>query len=65
MISSILFRVSNYQIIDKRIKLNLLLKLSYLNSNFVLTLGYLNPPLNNLALMDSVLTIRQETFLLL
>ena len=31
----------------KRIKLNLLFKLSYLNSNFALTLGYLNPALNN------------------
>ena len=28
-------------------KLNLLYKLSYLNSNFTLTLGYLNPALNN------------------
>ena len=49
MISSILFRVSSYQIIDKRIKLNLLFKLSYLISNFALTLGYLNPALNNTA----------------
>ena len=32
------------------IKLNLSFKLSYLNSNFTLTLGYLNPALNNLAL---------------
>ena len=32
----------------KRIKLNLLLKHYYLNSNFALTLGYLNPALNNL-----------------
>ena len=32
------------------IKLNLHLKLSYyLNSNFIPTLGYLNPALNNLA----------------
>ena len=30
-------------------KLNLLFKLSYLNSNFELTLGYLNPALNNSA----------------
>ena len=33
----------------KGIKLNSLLKLLYLNSNFVLTLGYLNPALNNRA----------------
>ena len=31
----------------KRIQLNLLSKLSYLNSNFALTPGYLNPALNN------------------
>ena len=35
----------------KRIKLNLLFKLSYLNSNFTLTLGYLNPALSNPALV--------------
>ena len=34
----------------KRIKLNLLFELSYLNSNFELTLGYLNLALNNSAL---------------
>ena len=33
-----------------RLKLNLLFKLSNPNSNFALTLGYLNPALNNLAL---------------
>ena len=36
-------------LLTKRIKLNLLFKLSYLNWNFALTLGYLNPALNNLA----------------
>ena len=40
----------NHQIVEKRIKLNLHFKLSYLNSNFVLTLGYVNPALNNPAL---------------
>ena len=34
----------------KRIKLNLLLKLSFLNRHFTLPLGYLNPALNNPAL---------------
>ena len=34
--------------------LNLLFKLSYLNSNFELTLGYLNQTLNNSALVKSV-----------
>ena len=47
IIFSILFRVSNHQIVGKRIKLNLLFKLSYLSSNFALTLGYLNPASNN------------------
>ena len=34
----------------KRIKLNLLFMLLHLNSNFALTLDYLNPALNNSAL---------------
>ena len=53
-IFSILFRVANHQIVDKKnyCKLNLLFKLSYLNSNFKLTLGYLNPALNNSAQMS-------------
>ena len=33
--------------LTERIKLNLHFKLSYLNANFALTLGYLNPALNN------------------
>ena len=33
-------------------KLNFLFKLSYLNSNFELTLGYLNPALNNSAQLN-------------
>ena len=37
-------------LLTKRIKLNLLFTLSYLNSNFALTQGYLNPALNNPAL---------------
>ena len=40
IIFSSLFIESNHQIVDtKRIKLNLLFKLSYLNQNFALTLG--------------------------
>ena len=31
----------------KKIKLTLLFELSYMNSNFALTLGYLNPTFNN------------------
>ena len=46
IILSIPLRASNHQIITKFIKLNLIFKLSYLNSNFLLTLGYLNPALN-------------------
>ena len=57
MISSILFRVSNYQIVDKRIKLNLLFKLSYLISNFALTLGYVNPALNNTRSLSNVQSV--------
>ena len=37
----------------KWIKLNFLLKVSDLRSNFTLTLGYLNPALNNLALINN------------
>ena len=37
----------------KWIQLNFLLKLSDLKSNFTLTLGYLNPALNNLALINN------------
>ena len=44
-IFSLLFlRANNHQLVDKE---NLIFKPSYLNSNFVLTLGYLNPALNN------------------
>ena len=43
-------------LLTKRIKLNLLFKLSYLNSNFALTLGYFNPALNNPALMYQRIT---------
>ena len=35
--------------------MNLLFKLSNLNSNFALTLGYLNPGLNNLAQVSAIL----------
>ena len=48
---SILFRVSNHQIVFKE---NLPFKLSYLSSNFALTLGYLNPASNNFALAASI-----------
>ena len=37
------------QLVDKRIKTEMFFKLSYLNSNLGLTLGYLNPALNNSA----------------
>ena len=36
-------------LLTKRIKLKLLSKLSFLNLNFALSLGYLNPALNNSA----------------
>ena len=47
IIFSILYRAPNHQIVDKRISLNLLFKLSYLNSNYTRTLGYLNQASNN------------------
>ena len=61
LLSKTLFRIIfsiflEYPIIKlkaKRIKLNLLFKLSYLSSNFALTLGYLNPASNNSAQSSS------------
>ena len=47
IIFTILYRAPNHQIVDKRISLNLLFKLSYLNSNYAQTLGYLNQASNN------------------
>ena len=44
---SIFLKHSIIKLRAKRIKLNLLFKLSYLNSNFALSLEYLNPALNN------------------
>ena len=41
------FRASNHQLVDKKNKTEMLFKLSNLNSNHALTLGYLNPALNN------------------
>ena len=48
-------------LLTKRIEQNLLYKLSDLNSNFALTLGYLNPPLNNPALNGSLRRRRNLT----
>ena len=48
-------------LLTKRIKVNLYFKLSYLNSNFELTLGYLNPALNNPAqLVVELINERRE-----
>ena len=49
IIFSLIFRASNHQLVDKRIKTEILFNLSNLNSNLALTLGYLNPALNNSA----------------
>ena len=49
---SIPLRASNYQILDKKILLIFLLKLSGLKSDFTLTLGYINPTTNNPALIN-------------
>ena len=43
----VLYRASNNHIIDKKIRLNFLRKLSDLKLDFTLTLGYLNLALNN------------------
>ena len=51
--------MANHQSVDKKIIPSLLFKLSYLNSNFALTLGYLNPSLNNPA-QDSGFRIPRE-----
>ena len=53
-IFSILFRVSNHQIVSKRMKLNLLSRLSDLSSNFALTPGYLDPASNNPAQDETI-----------
>ena len=45
--------------LTERIKLNLLFKHSSLISNFAVTLGYLNPALNNPAL-DVILTCNED-----
>ena len=50
IIYPLLLEHSIIKLYSKRNKLNLLLKLSELISNFTLTLGYLNPTLNNPAL---------------
>ena len=55
IIFSFLFRVTNRQIVGKENKLNLLFKLSLLSSIFALTLGYLNPALNNRAVLVGTL----------
>ena len=49
IVFSVIFRASNYQLVDKRMKAEMFFKLSNLNSNLALTLGYLNPALNNSA----------------
>ena len=43
---SILLKASNHQIADKKNSAEFAFNLQYLNSNFTLTLGYLNPALN-------------------
>ena len=47
-----IFRASNHQLVDKKTKTEMPFKLSYLNSNLALTLGYLNPAFNNSALAE-------------
>ena len=50
IIFSAIIRASNHQLVDKKKKkTEMFFKLSNLNSNLALTLGYLNPALNNSA----------------
>ena len=50
IIFSAIIRASNHQLVDKKNKTEMFFKLSNLNSNLSsLTLGYLNPALNNSA----------------
>ena len=60
MIFSVIFRAFNHQLVDERIKIEMLFKLSYLNSNLALTLVYLNPAMNNSAL--GVSKVRSDFF---
>ena len=60
IIFSILFKASNHQIVGKNNKTEFAFKFSYLNSNFTLTLGYLNPALNNPALAWLVMSAKQQ-----
>ena len=63
IIFSLLFTASNHQIVGKKIELlelNLLLKLSYLKSNFVLSLGELSPALNNSAMINKIYLLVTE-----
>ena len=43
--------------------MNLLFQLSYLNSNFVPTLGYLNPALNNPALVSGCFELAKTEYI--
>ena len=60
IIFSIFSRASNHQIVDKKITLNLLFMLSYLNSNFALTPLYFNPALKNPAQQDHIASKKQS-----
>ena len=62
IIFSVIFRAFNHQLVDKKIKTEILLKLSNLNSNLALTLGYLNPALNNSAQEFKVLILSFAVF---
>ena len=62
IIFTILFRASNHQIVGKNSKTEFAFKFSYLNSNFTLTLGYLNPALKNPALAWLVMSAKQQWY---
>ena len=51
---SVIFRAFNHRLVDKKNKTEMLFKVSNLNLNLALTLGYLKPALNNSAQVHSL-----------
>ena len=66
IIFSVIFKASNNQLVENKIEFELIFKLPYLNSNLALTLGYLDPALNNSNLVINVQDIHcNNTFTVL
>ena len=54
IISSLLFKASDHLIVDKTNLTELAFQVSYLNTYLAVTLGYLNPDLNNQVLGKNI-----------